>query len=66
MPEVNPLIQGVMVAPAVTAQTGGMAGRSAAPNVGGIQIALGGLVAVALLGLVLLHRAGFSFHVTVG
>ncbi len=67
MPTFNPLVAGVPIAQANPA---GGAGVLTTPEfgfrVGQIHLTLIGLVLVATLGLVLLHRAGFQFSVTVG
>lgn len=64
----NPMIDGVQIINTSPEISGGgvPGGTPVSAGGGGITFAIAGIVLVALLGLVLLRRAGFNFNVKVG
>ena len=70
MPGVNPLVQGNLLsstaADPIVGQGSSVNGRGIVAGIGPVHLTLIGMIVVAAAGLVLLHKVGFRFSVTVG
>lgn len=69
MPQHNPLVTGNFVGPGDASSTSlstNNLGGDLALGLGPVHITLIGLVVLSVVGLALLHKAGFRFAVTVG